>query len=185
MKVSTIIIIIFIFCQNVSIGETMTRDIDAEMAEIVVKYMIRQLPETIKKICVMEIDFKKSSKAGAFFKFKKIDTKVDKRIEQNSKYCDGHRDGKLLENIYYSGNINDIIDELLGPNADKLTECDQDLSAYNEFKKYISQGYIVILSQTEECGSRLFGFVFRCASLKVELIKTIPVGTVECFQKNS
>ncbi|MHC1710572.1 MAG: hypothetical protein AB9872_00215 [Solidesulfovibrio sp.] len=186
MKPSTIILVVFLVsCSMVSIAEAMPRDIDTKMAEIVVKHMVRRLPATIKKICVMEEDRSKSSDAeGMFYKFKNIDPKIDKRIVQDPMYCDGQRGGKLVKSILYYGEASkDEIDRVLGPDESGWKET-VDLNSFRELRKYISQGYVVVSSSIDGCGVGVFGFVFKCTSVKIELVRVLKIGTVICLKKN-
>jgi hypothetical protein len=186
MKLSTVIVVVFLMsCSRVSIAEEITSDIDTKMAEIVVKRMVRRLPATKKTICVLEIDRSKSSESeGAFFKFKYIDMNIDKRISRDSMSCDGLLGGKLVKNILYHGELSkDYIDRVLGPDEDGWKEC-ADLNSYRELRKYVLQGYVVVASSIDGCGEDVFGFVFKCTSVEVELIRTIKIGTVICLKKN-
>jgi len=172
------------FCNNVSIAETVDRDVDVKIERTVLKHMIKQFPTTIKNICVMEIDISKSSEGEAFLKFKHVDQAIDKRIVQDPTYCDDINIKSETGVVIYHENGSGIIDDILAQNANLWTEDGRVLNAFRELKRYISHGYIVSLSQTTECGTSIFGFVFRYSSSKMELVRTVKVGTVECFQKN-
>ena len=180
MKSATIVIVLMI-CHFISIAEA--KDTNTRIPEIVVKHMVRLLPATIKKICVMQMDPSMSTKnEGPFLKFKHTSTNIDKRIEQDPTSCDDMRPEKSMKSIIYFGeDSNDYIDRAFANGLIKGT----DSNSYGELRKFKSKRYVLVSSCTDECGADVFGFIFKRTSSKAQLIRMIKIGPVVCMKKGA
>lgn len=150
------------------------------MIEIVVRHMVEKLPKEVRKICVTEAKIIDKSTGLLSFELKPIGRHIDKRIDQDPKFCNDQFGKKYSANIVYSMLQDKEMDEIFFRDEAYIKS---HLHIYMMMKMYVSKGYTVFLAADDRCGTDLWGFVFKYTPTKIHLINMIKIGQLECLRK--